>query len=657
MYIISVTPFSKGIKKESLSYFSSKPIEPGKIVTVPLRKSSARGLVIKCSDGKNFKQQLKKATFEIKKIKGVAKNSLLSQVFILAAQETANFFATSPGAIIGSLVPKKVLDEPNKFQYKSYSCDKKTNAKKEDSVRSTTTSPKYIIQSPDSERYSDYKSLIRTQFAKNKSVFFCVPTIEDTFYADSILSKGIEKSTYVFHSKTTKQQIEKNWNNITTSARPVLIICTGSFLSIPRNDIGAVIVERENSGAYRTLNNPFFDIRRFAEIYAQNAGALLIFGDLLLRAETLWRYDQQEFIEYTPIKFRSLNTARGKVIDMKKVRKQIKGKKSEYQILSEQLEDLLLDAHNKSKKTFLLASRKGLSPVVVCNDCGEIVKCDHCSSPVVLYAGKISNGTTSHSDPRIAENHFKCHHCSSTRSAGETCKNCGGWNLNMLGCGIDKVVEKVAELVPEDNLFILDKDRARTHKKARDIIQKFKDSPSGVLIGTEMALLYLNEEIENVGVVTVDSMFSIPDFQIKERILNILLRAKSKALDNFYIQTRNSDNPVFDEAVKGNLADFYRQEFIERKKFNYPPFSILIKISGFSESRKKLEKDFGGIANFLSPTKIQVYPAFTEIIKGKFRINGLIRIPRDEWIDKNLSDKLRQLPNQFRVEIDSQSVI
>jgi len=643
MYLISVTPFTKSIRLGSLTYFSSSEVKPGNIVSIPLRKQIVKGLATQCQKVSDVKQEIKESDFEIKKVKGVSKNPLLSEAFINACDQTANFFATNSGAVINSLVPKTVLDNISKFQYK----DNGTSIPK-----NITEPAKYIIQTPDEERYSDYKSLVRSQFAKNKSVFFCVPTIEDTLYAENYLSKGIEKNTFIFNSKLTPKKIAEKWNEVMDSKKPVLIIATAGFMSIPINDIGIIIVERENSAAYKTFRQPNLDMRKFAEFYAKELGVSLIFGDLLLRAETLWRYDQQEFIEHTPIKFRSLNVSQSKIIDMKLERDSIKDQKKEMPLLSEQAIDLIKKSHKNNDKTFIMSSRKGLYPLIVCGDCSQTVKCSQCDAPVVLYNKKKNSN-----DPREKENFFKCHHCGEIRSAGEACTRCNSWKLNMLGYGIENVKNKVTEIVPEENIFVLDKDHASTHKKARDIVSKFLENPSGVLIGTEMALLYLKEEVENVIIVSVGSMFSIPDFQIKERVLNILLRSRAKSLNNFYIQTRNIENPLFAEAQNGNLAEFYREEFIERKKFNYPPFKILIKITGEHADKEKLERDFEALKLFLSPEIFNYYPGFTKKIKTKFIMHGIMRLDRDKYPEKILVEKLRNLPHQFRVEVDAQSII
>jgi primosomal protein N' (replication factor Y) len=643
MYLVSVSPFSKAIKMGSLTYFSASEVVPGNIVTVPLRNKNIKGLATDCQKVSDAKQEIKEAEYAIKKVRGISKNPLLSEYFINATKDAANYFATSPGSVINSLVPATVLNNIPKFQYKS--SDKIITNQK-------TEIAKYIIQTPDTERYSDYKSLIRSQFARNKSVFFCVPTIEDTFYAEKLLAKGIEKNTFIFNSKLTAKKLEEKWNAVLSSTKPALIVATGGFMSIPRLDIGCVIIERENSAAYKTFQRPNIDIRKFAEFYAKNLGASLVFGDLLLRAETLWRYDQHEFIEHTPIKFRSLNAASGKNIDMKLEKDVIKGKKKEMPLLSEQTIDLIKKSQKENNRTFVLSSRKGLFPLIVCGDCGKTVKCNNCDSPVVLYSKKSQSP-----DPREKNNFFKCHHCNEVRSAGEACSNCGSWKLNMLGYGMDNVAQKIEEIIPAENIYVLNKELASTHKKATKIVSEFLENPAGVLIGTEMALLYLQEEVENVVVVSVDSMFSIPDFQIRERVLNILLRSRAKALNNFYIQTRNIDNPLYNEAQKGNLADFYRQEFIDRKKFNYPPFKILIKITSENANKNKLEKDFEGLKQFLMPEKFEFYAGLTKKIRGKFVMHGIMRLDRDQWPEKVLVEKIRNIPPQFKVEVDAQSII
>ncbi len=658
MYILEISPFTKRLGK-SLTYFSNKKVSPGQIVEISLRKKISKGLVLNCKEGQDLKQEIKDSDYRIKKIHKILGKQLFSEEFMKGCEQLSERYLIPITKVLSILTPASVLQNSKNLEADD-SCGKKLNKKKSDtkkenneSVARATQIAKYIIQTSDSERYSEYRSLIRTQFAKKKSVLFCVPTIEDTANSEKMLSKGIEKNTFVFHGKLSSKKIFESWKKAVAENRPSLIICTPQFLGIPRKDIDYIIVERENSKAYKSFASAFFDYRFLAEKLAENLSAVLLFGDLLLRAETLLRYDNGEFIEHAQIKFRFLNSANSSLVKMKKENGEIMEKESGFKIISIELENLLKKAHNENERCFLLVARKGLSPSVICGDCSKPVLCEICSSPMVLYSKnkKIFSGEINHE-----ENFLKCNYCANEKNVDILCQNCGSWKLTGLGIGIDQVYKKIKEIIPNENIFLIDKEKCKTIKQSRDVVENFLNNPAGVLIGTELSLLYLNEEIENAAVVSVDSMLSIPDFQIKERMVNILLRTKSKARNNFLIQTRHADNHIFKAVLSGNLADFYRHEFVERKQFNYPPFKTLIKIKGVSKEEKKLHEDFEKIKKILEPEELKIYSPKVEKIKTTYFLNGLIKARNNWFEDYSLKQKLLSLPPNFKVEIEADNL-
>ncbi len=631
MYLLSISPFSKAFRKDLLWYFSSQKIDEGKIVTISIRNQSIKGLVLNCEEAKDKKAELRGLDFKIKKIIGISKNQILNSAFIQASNDTAHYFATGTGSILNYLLPKNFLEEYVKSD-------------EENSLPLGKENGKFVVQLPDSERYSEYKSLIRGRFARNGSVFFCVPTNEDALVAKEKISKGIEQNTFVLTNDLSSKEFKKNWTEIINSTKSVLVICTPQYLFTPIKNIKLIIVERENSSAYKTRVRPYFDIRIFAENYAKYLGADFLLGDLMLRSETLQRFDEHHFFEYTPIKFRLLGTAKNLLIDMNK---ESNPNDNTFTTISYKLRDIIKNSISNNKKTFVLVSRKGLAPLVLCGDCGEIVKCRECSSPVALF-GK---------DATKKENLFKCKHCNASRSAGELCKNCNSWRLLSLGIGTEKVLEDLEKMIPNAKTFILDKEKAKTPSQAKKIIEKFNAEPAGVLIGTEMALLYLGEEIDNVVIASIDALFSIPDYRIRERILNILLRSKIKARDNFIIQTRAADEKIFKETIEGNLSDFYREEFIQRKRFNYPPFSLMIKFKFAETTKAKIEKTIEETKKILEPHEILIYDSFVEKFKNNFFMNGLIKIPRKSWPDPGIIEKLKTLPPNVDIVIDADSAL
>lgn len=628
-------PLTKSIKKESLTYFSSQDISIGSIVSIELRKKTIQGIVLESEDGSNLKEQIKSQTYSLRKIKGVSKNVIFQAQLMEAASEAADYFATSTGSILNTLIPAKILESikflsPPKDQVKRNTSSKQAE--------------RYVIQDQFEERYASYKSLVRESFAKKESVLFLCPTGEDVDRTKELLTKGIEDHVFSFKSDMTSKQMVTSWNKALLHEKPVLIISTGSFIAIPRHDLGAIILEQESSNSYRVQRNPYTDIRKCAELYAKAIGARLYFGDLSLRTETLARYDNHEFMEEGTLKFRSLTQAEALIIDMKRDRSNAG---DVFQILSNEIINAIKASTEENEQTFIFAARKGLASSVVCSDCGTIVSCTECSAPMVLH-GK---------DPTDGGNVFRCHVCGEERGAAEKCVTCDSWRLRMLGIGVETVTEEVKKQFPNLEVFVLDGQHAKTAKQAKEIIDNFYKKPGGVLIGTEMALGYLRDPVENVAIASIDSLFSIPDFSIREKILRTLFRLRSLATKRFYISTRKADDPIFEYARQGNLADFYRDEFKDRSKFEYPPFKKLIKIS-VAGTPKATEKAIEETRAVLEPWELIIYPAFTEKVKGKTVWNGLLKLDNKDWPNnKDLKNKLMSLPPQFKVVVDPTSLL
>lgn len=644
MRLIHVIPIVKGINKESLSYFTASDISIGSIVKVPLRKKTANAIVIGSEDIIDAKAEIKNSSFETRKIDKIKSSFLFTEEFIETITESASYFATRTGNVIHAMVPKVIIEQANKI---------KLNSIKNESGKKERAHEKLIIQSDDEERYATYKSLIREEFAKNYSVIFCLPTIQDIKKAYQKLSKGIEQYTYVLHSLfTPKEQIEL-WNKASNEEHPCLIICTGSFLGLPRSDIGTIIVDKENTRAYKIPNRPFIDIRNFAEVLAKNIKAKIIFGDMLLRTETIWRHTESDLFEVAPLKFRSLTTATANLINMKeplttdpetnKTHDKTQGKEPKFKLFSQEFLNLISENQNNGENLFVFTARRGLFPSTVCADCGDLVRCKNCGAPTILHKAS-------------TENFFLCHRCGEHRSAMEKCQNCQSWRLSTFGIGIENIEEELKKQFPDIKIFKIDSDSVSTHKKAEDIIQKFYASPGSILLGTEMTLLYINEKIANSAVISIDSFFSIPDFKINEKIMNILLKIRNFTSRNFLVQTRDIEQKILKYALNGNLADFYRDEIKERETLNYSPFSLPIKIT-MQGDKKTVLAQMEQTQKDLAPYEIDIFPAFIPSQKGKFSMHGLIKVKKTDWVDKELLNKIFALSPQYSINVDPESLL
>jgi primosomal protein N' (replication factor Y) len=634
MKVIEVIPISRGINKEQLSYFTASEVEIGSLITVPLRKRTIPAIVVSLSEVEDIKSEIKNSDFALKKIEKTKSHKLLLKNFIDSANDTSKYFISSVGAVLSSVVPKVILENAEKIKIPE-------NPKK----NTRELCEKLVIQAPDEERFANYRSLIREEFARDSSVFFCLPTIQDLKKAVDKLQKGIEKYTFVFHSSLSKKEVIDNINQILAEKHPVLIIATGGFLSIPREDIGTIIVDKENARSYKLQTRPYLDMRFFAERFAEKNKIRIIFGDLLLRAETIYRYRMAELIEVAPLKFRSLSTSTQEMMDMKEIKKIDEDgmEKAEFKVISPKMERLLRENILNNEHLFVFVGRRGLSPSTVCADCGNIVACNSCGSHIVLHKSSV-------------ENFFLCHKCGERRSALEKCKNCGGWRLTTLGIGTERVEQEIQEMFPEQKIFQINTDLTPTHKRALAEIEKFYSAPQGILIGTEMALLYLSEKISNSVIVSMDSFFSVPDFRINEKVLNILLKIRSITDKNFLIQTRDAKQKIFEYAMRGNLVDFYKEELEDRKALNYPPFSILIKVNIVGTKTEVMEA-VEQLQKSIDPYEIDIFPAFIPQSKGKYAVNGVVKIKKDDWPNENLLSVFKALPLNYTVNVDPESLL
>ncbi|MEI6842928.1 MAG: primosomal protein N' [bacterium] len=633
MNIVTVIPITKSLIKNTLTYFTKEDILKGSIVSVPIRNKKVFGIVLDSQNAEEKKIDLKNLTYQIKKVSNINARRLFSENFMESAREIADYYAGNISSVLFTLIPNTILEQSEKINFEP-------KEKRSDIFHEVT-----LLQANNEERYATYKSLIREEFARSHSIFFCMPTTEDLKNAKNSLEKGIEKYTYVLHSGLTKKEIAKLWQEILNETHPVLIIATGQFLSLPRQDIGTIVVEKESSRAYKMISRPFIDMRKVAEIVSKKNNCRLVLGDTLLRVETLWEEKNGAYAQLSPLKFRSLTTSRCTLVDMKIPKDQ---KKKEFTILGDELKKMITEAKENNEQTFLFCGRKGLSPVTACDDCGTVVTCNNCKSPVVLYNKKTSGD--------IQKNLFVCHHCGERRDASELCSYCNGWRLTTLGIGSERVYEEVKTIFPDTNVFILDKEHVTTQKQMQKVVEEFYASPGSVLVGTEMALGYLNKKIENVAVVSIDSFFAIPDFRINEKIFHILLDLRDLSEHNFIIQTRQKNTKIFDEALAGNLADFYRDEIDDRKLVGYPPFTTYIKLT-LEGDKNAIRKEMEKAKEILAPFELFVFDAWNPGADKKFTIHGLVSQKRGEWVQTELLQKLLSLPPFYMIKIDPDTLL
>ncbi len=655
MYIVTVIPIQKGFQKENLTYFSPTKIELGNIVVIPIRSKNVDAIVINIDNVRDLKSDIKKANFQLKKIISIKGTSPFSSNFFRACEIMKDYTVSNTGTIIKTLLPSTFLEN-----LKELSKNRKDEIiNKEQEVESENVKQeKLIFQALTPDRISWYRTLVREAFAKKQSVFICVPTRFDIEQLKIEFTKGISQYVFSFHGDLSKKTLINTYNSCLNEAHPILIIGTGKFLSIPRSDIKTIIIENENSDAYKQFNRPYIDIRTFAEILSSINKTKLIFGDTLLRPDTLHRHDEGELGEVASPLFRLPQAERQIIVDMKEQLDSNGAKK--FTVLSDTTQNMINYALTNNESVVLFTIRKGLAGVTVCHDCGNTLLCPTCSTPVVLYGSKQRNAT------KIVNSRiFMCNKCGRKETTEVRCVECQSWNLTPLGIGTDRVYEETRKLYPNAKIIQIDKETVSSDKEAREAMIEFYKNPGSILIGTEMIFSYINKEVIHSAIISLDGLLSIPSFNITQKILHIIEKLHEITKRNLIIQTRIPENPILEHILAGNVLPLYREDLKERKQFGYPPFKRLIKIT-FTGSASETEKARAFIDKLLGEYEPQIFSAFVGKIKGQYITNTVIKINPSSWpilttenrkINEHLLECLRHLSPAFSINVDPEDLL
>ncbi len=665
MKIVTVIPLEKGVFKTDLTYFTAKDIKNGSIVNVPVRNKKILGLVISCQDVSNEKSGIKGMPFNLKKIIEIKKHSIFRDEYIESALDLSSYFSSKKNSGMIAMIPsifREKYDEIEKFSNTNIidlGSSNLTNNQKR--IRTE----KLLFQASLEDRISYYKTLIRGQFALKKSVFIVLPTEYDIEIFYQSLSKGIENFTFSIYGGLKPKKIIEKYEQIINSPHGILILGTAQFLSIPRLDVATIIVEHESSTAYKMIPRPHFDLRIFAELYAAKINARFILSDMLLRYETIARKETDSLGEVYPMSFRTnFDEVKIEIINpnMQEALKEVLPSRSESKTSSQQFKifsDKSLNEIQSSLKNnqniFVFSLRKGLATYTVCRDCNETVSCEKCLAPVVLYLSRDGK-----------KRMFVCNKCNTEKNPETVCANCGSWNLMPLGIGTDTVFEEIKNKFPEVKILKLDKEAVKTSKEAEKIVKEFEENPGSILIGTEMAFFYLKEKIDLSIIASFDSLWSIPNYKISEKIIQLLLSALSRTKEKLIIQTKNKKDTALLAIESENLLHFIRDELKDRKILNYPPYKRFIKITYLGDKLGSIEAK-RILAELFTNYEPDIFGGFMAKNKNQYVANALIKLEPKKWslpelsngssIDQRLQNLFSSLPFSYEVTVDPEDLL
>lgn len=410
-----------------------------------------------------------------------------------------------------------------------------------------------------------YIHLILKALQDHNQVLFLLPEIALTVQIMERLQRVFGSRLGIYHSKYSDAERVEIWKKQVSACPYDIIIGARSAALLPFKNLGLVIIDEEHETSYKQQDPaPRYHARSAAIMLASMYGARTLLGSATPCMETYTNAKNGKF-GYVRLdkRYKDIALPKIEVVDVKDMtrRKMMKGP------FSPRLLEAIQESLDNNKQVILFQNRRGFVPIVECQDCGWIPKCEHCDVSLTMHKNT---------------NLLTCHYCGYTYAIPKVCPKCGGTHLRGRGFGTEKIEDQIMELFPEAKVARMDLDTTRTKNAYARIIEDFAYGKTNVLIGTQMITKGLDfDRVQLVGILDADSMLNYPDFRAYEHSYMMLQqvsgRAGRKGKQGLVIlQTKSADLPVIEQVAANDSKTFYEDLDEERRLFNYPPYTRLI---------------------------------------------------------------------------------
>ncbi|MGH2447992.1 MAG: replication restart helicase PriA, partial [Chloroflexota bacterium] len=404
---------------------------------------------------------------------------------------------------------------------------------------------------------------------QGRQAILMVPEISLTPQAMARVSDRFPGRTASLHSKLSDRERVDAWQHIRSGEVDVVVGPRSAlFAPVPRP--GLIVADEEHDPSYKQNASPRYHARDAAAVLGRLTGATVIFGSATPDVATF------EAARSGRIKLLSLpdrptwGTAeaarpmpRVEIVDMRQELKQ--GNRS---MFSNSLSESLRRTLAADRQSLLFLNRRGNATVVICRDCGYVVRCKSCDIPFTHH---------------LNHSRLICHRCDRRIASPTSCPACGSGRIRFLGAGTQRVEEAARELLPGARVLRWDRDVTGAKGAHQRILDAFAAHQADILVGTQMIAKGLDFPLVTlVGVVSADTGLHMPDFRAPERSFELLTQVAGRAgraqmPGEVIIQTYTPEHYAIQAARGHDYHRFFEEEMSFRRDAGYPPFSRLLR--------------------------------------------------------------------------------
>ena len=517
-----------------------------------------------------------------------------SQINLLCKLKEGDILITKMSSSINTIIKNGfasiIYEECKRYKYDGISNYKRVNLTDKQRLVSDTIvssfgkSDTFLLYGvTGSGKTEVYMDVIEKAINNGKSAIMLVPEIGLT---PQIVGKFISRFgnvISVLHSKLSDSERYDEYRKI-TNGESKIVIGTRSAIFVPFNNIGVIIIDEEHTSSYKQDNNPRYSAINVAEWRSKYHNCPLVLGSATPSLESFAKAGNHVY------KLLTLTERAGgsvlpnvNIVDMKE-----EVKKGNF-ILSDILKNKIGEVLDRGEQAIILLNRRGYSSTISCKECGYVYKCPNCDITYTYHK---------------SSNNLKCHYCGYSMVLPNKCSICGSDSLKDYGLGTEKLEETLNSLY---NARIVRMDVDTTSKKGQHqkIIDDFGEHKYDILIGTQMIAKGLDFPLVTlVGVVSIDSSLTSPDYRASENTFQLLSQVSGRAgrsenKGEVIIQTFNPDHYAITLAKNHDYIDFYKEEMKIRKMLKYSPYYYMVLVSITSKDYELGFKEANKIGNYI----------------------------------------------------------
>ncbi len=557
---IAKVAFNLGVDK-TFDYTISLPIEVGSRVLAEFNKKKNVGIIVSFLEESRIKN--------IKPLLAILdKTPSLSREHLRFAHRLSQEYLYPWGQILFMMLPPKL----KRGVYFKDDILKRRRSE----IKKSKYEEVFIKSHNFTERFSIYKKEIKNALGSGSVVMF-LPTVESLKSAYKKVEREVKDNIIVIHSYQKTSELYRNWLRIKKGN--VFVMSTRVGLFYFPLDLNLIVIEEENSPYYFHPEKPYYHLVDVAKNLAD-----------LKKLKVILSGDYPTIFTYKRYKEKKLA-----LIEKREDSKHIEilnfGNfyKNKVKIFSPFVIELLRKNLEENRKILIIWNKKNFCSFLKCSNCGYIPSCLRCSSYL-----KFS----------WEENRSICSWCGGIYDIEKICSKCGLGYIKPVGVGVERLQVIIKRIFPEYSIHTIEKMTPATN----------------IILSTSKIVNY-SYSFDVIFLLDIDRMLSSFDYETTLYAFIYLKKIATLSRDKVYVFTHNPHYYLWSYLSRG-WKEFYDRELFLRKKFGFPPYTRLVKITLRAKNKNILFNN----ANSLYNTFKNYTPfVFGPIKEFPFKLRGMYR--------------------------------